>query len=143
MIKKNNKNLILNFSPIMSWNFRPGEISCEVTESEINDTNHLKPYVLYTLSLSGSGHKWHVKRRYNDFVIFHEKMMNTSCSKKKLSKLPPKIIFGNLKEENISKRKAQLDDYIQEIFRNESDLMVDNETKSIFYDFFIKDSIED
>lgn len=126
----------------MSWNFRPGEVSCEITETEIKDITQIKPYVVYTLSLSGLGQKWIVKRRYNDFVQFQEKMMNTSCSKKKLSKLPPKIIFGNLKEENISKRKLQLDDYLQEIFRNESDLMVDNETKQIFYEFFIKDSIE-
>jgi hypothetical protein len=118
------------------WPYRPGEVEILIIGHEV-ETIGSKTFVLYTLKCSALGKLWLVKKRYSEFFDFHEKLMNTSCSKNKIPKMPGKMVFGNLKEENISKRLTLLDDYIQELLRNESDLMSTSEVKDLFFNFFI------
>jgi len=57
--------------------------------------------------------KWDVKRRYNEFLSLHEKLVDVGVDK---DGLPPKKIIGNKDPAFLMKRRTELENYLQSTF---------------------------
>ncbi len=64
------------------------------------------------------GKTWTVERRYNEFLALYDKLKEKGFTAEQLGTMPPKLWWGNQKEENIKKRKEGLQTVIDAIFAN-------------------------
>ncbi|XP_015920774.1 uncharacterized protein [Parasteatoda tepidariorum] len=83
---------------------------CEISQTEQKDG-----FTSYIIDVKVSHCKWHVSRRYKQFVELHEKMVKEYGVDKNL--LPPKKIFGNRSESFICERKKALEHYLQSLIQ--------------------------
>jgi hypothetical protein len=74
-----------------------------------------KGHVVYTIRVTKGEECWNVKRRYNDFLHFHQKLTQLYPDAKSLPYLTGKMVFGNFKDDAILKRKGKLNQYLNEL----------------------------
>lgn len=74
---------------------------------------------LYHIRCRFEGKEWVVQRRYSEFHTLH-KNLSKYFDQSMIGKFPSKLLFGNFKEENLAKRKMQLQMYINRILSNDA-----------------------
>nr|CAG4707787.1 unnamed protein product [Naegleria fowleri] len=101
-----------------------------------NNSNQKGPHLIYVLRVrKGSmfSRSWILEKRYSQFSKLHkalvkehkQKMKSISqkgASELELPKLPPKMLIGNFKPENVQKRKEALQTYLDLICKGNSEL---------------------
>jgi hypothetical protein len=72
-----------------------------------------KPYTLYLIHVEKTNERsWCVKKRYSEFDALY-KMLSKKFPPHLVPQLPPKLVFGNFNQENISKRKKGLQQFLE------------------------------
>eukprot|EP00761_Pharyngomonas_kirbyi_P014728 gb/GECH01014758.1/.p1 GENE.gb/GECH01014758.1/~~gb/GECH01014758.1/.p1 ORF type:complete len:492 (+),score=99.41 gb/GECH01014758.1/:1-1476(+) len=76
--------------------------------STFNDSRN--QYTLYHFKITQENRYWFITKRFSQFHAIHRSLKEYEHL---LPALPPKLMFGSLKEENIQKRKKKLCEYLQ------------------------------
>eukprot|EP00761_Pharyngomonas_kirbyi_P000879 gb/GECH01000880.1/.p1 GENE.gb/GECH01000880.1/~~gb/GECH01000880.1/.p1 ORF type:complete len:265 (+),score=77.06 gb/GECH01000880.1/:1-795(+) len=82
------------------------------------DPDTKKPFTMYVIEIQEDGKRWTVKRRYREFSQFNQEL-GKKYTRKKLPKMPPKQLFGNMSQYNIHKRRIGLKLYLRELMADE------------------------
>ena len=72
-------------------------------------------YTVYRIEVYHNGSWNRIEKRYNDFYKLHKEMKKL-CS---TPKFPPKKMMRNLSNTVIEERRSQLENYLQELIKNE------------------------
>ena len=75
----------------------------------------MKGHVEYIIKVDYNGREWAVRKRYSEFDHFNTKITKSGYIIP--VKLPPRLYFGNLSEEQIIKRVKELDLYLGSLVR--------------------------
>lgn len=78
-----------------------------------------KPFVMYQLLVkNGDRYKWTIVKRYNKFEELHQRLKKAIPSFE--AQLPKKHFFGNLDQQFIQNRKAELQTYLGQLLWNKN-----------------------
>ena len=77
--------------------------------------------------------KWEVRRRYNEFLSLHEKLVDVGVDK---DGLPPKKILGNKDPAFLIKRRKELETYLQSTFH-----FLEKNVPTVLADFLYFDKV--
>jgi hypothetical protein len=88
------------------------------------------------MTVKSTNMTWEIKKRYSEFLSFSQNLLQTADKVHLLPKLPPKMIFGNMKTHNIEKRKEKLNQYLQALLAVQKDVMVSKSCVQLFQLFF-------
>jgi hypothetical protein len=90
-----------------------------ITHYTTHDMETSKPFVIYHILCKYKDKEWIVQRRYSEFHALH-KSLSKFFDQNTIGKFPSKLLFGNFKQENLAKRKMQLQMYLDRIISNDA-----------------------
>ncbi|KAJ5079610.1 hypothetical protein M0811_14388 [Anaeramoeba ignava] len=79
-----------------------------------------KKYTEYKLVLTRDTEKWKIYKRYSDFHTLHKKLEERFPVESLKFTMPPKKVFGKMKEKVVSNRVSQFNTYLQQILSSET-----------------------
>jgi hypothetical protein len=97
------------------------EKDIEAQSSSSSSSNKDKTYVAYKIRCKLDDTEWDLSKRYSEFHHLQKQLLKVAggSAQKALAKFPPKLVFGNLKESNIAKRKFNLQVWLDSVLTNE------------------------
>ena len=131
-------------SNIIKGRQNPFDITCKITDCESCQEGYFSffKYIEYKIILKTNKKFWHIKKRYTDFYVLHQKL---SKNIKNLPKLPKKKIFKS--EQILNDRKIILQKYLTTLLKRD-----DVYNQDLIFEFiqlkkedylFMKDNIDD
>lgn len=91
--------------------------STEIAETRSASEGRGKSFTEYVIKVTSDGQEWVVNARFSKFYEMHKTLESFVGSATKLPRLPPKKMFGSLARGVVEKRKAQLQDYLEQTLR--------------------------
>ncbi|KAL9649674.1 hypothetical protein ABK040_003351 [Willaertia magna] len=112
-------------------------LQLEIIDYQIETLNDDK-FINYIISCSYKGCKENtvIIKRYSEILYLHQNLILINKNLKNLN-FPKKILFGNFKEENILKRKKELQNYFENLLNNPI-ILQDLQCCQFIYSFFRK-----
>lgn len=89
-------------------------------DSEAKENNN-KTFVAYKIRCKLDGIDWELSKRYSEFHNLQKSLSKSASptAQKSLAKFPPKLVFGNLNDAKILKRKFNLQVWLDSILTND------------------------
>ncbi|GBG23950.1 Protein kinase, putative [Hondaea fermentalgiana] len=72
-------------------------------------------FVVYVVRIRSGDVAWELERRYNEFHQLHDRLAAVKAAAPRLPSLPPKRMFGGFSRDFLEKRRADLEQYLQNV----------------------------